>query len=79
MKNITRHTGILENVQQFDTSRNGNPRYTATVDGYSFYTGVDSVHGYSITNYEGKLVTVTLAYQRGKVTLQSIQKCNSSS
>ena len=74
MKNVTQHTGILENVQCFDTSRNGNPRYTATVDGYTFYTGVDSAHGYSITNYAGKLVTVTIGMNRGKLTLNSIQK-----
>lgn len=74
MKNITRHRGILENVQRYDTSRNGNPRYMATVDGYIFFTGVDSSHGYSITNYEGKPVEVELGYHRGKVTLQSIRK-----
>lgn len=73
MKNITRHTGILENVQCFDTSRNGNPRYIATVNGYTFYTGVDSTHGYSITNYEGKQVEVTIGYHRGKVTLKTIR------
>ena len=74
MKNVTQHTSILENVQRFDTSRNGNPRYTATVDGYTFYTGVDSAHGYSITNYEGKPVVVTIGYHRGKVTLKNNQK-----
>ena len=74
MKNVTQHTGILENVERFDTSRNGNPRYTATVDGYTFYTGVDSSHGYSITNYAGKLVTVTIGMNRGKLTLNSIHK-----
>ena len=76
MKNITQHTGILENVQRFDTSRNGNPRYTATVGGYTFYTGVDSAHGYSITNYEGKQVVVTIGMHRGKVTLNSIKKAD---
>ena len=74
MRNITRHTGILKNVQRFDTSRRGNPRYTATVDGYTFYTGVDSVHGYSITNYEGKQVEVTIGYHRSKKTLNTIRK-----
>ena len=74
MKNVTQHTGILENVQRFDTSRNGNPRYTATVDGYTFYTGVDSAHGYSITNYKGEQVEVTIGYHRGKVTLQGFRK-----
>ena len=74
MKNVTQHTGTLENVQRFDTSRNGNPRYTTTVDGYTFYTGVDSSHGYSITNYAGKPVVVTIGYHRGKVTLQGARK-----
>ena len=76
MRSITTHTGILTNVQRYDTSRSGNPRYIAEVGGYTFYTGVDSSHGYSITNYSGKLVTVTIGVHRGKVTLHSMRKGN---
>lgn len=74
MKKVSQHTGILTNVTRFDTSRNGNPRYTAEVDGQTFYTGVDSAHGYSITKYEGGIVKVTLKEVRGKTTLLTIEK-----
>lgn len=74
MENIKSHTGILENVQRYDTSRNGNPRYTAMVGNCEFFTAVDSSHGYSITNYAGKAVTVTVKWVRGKVTLQKIEQ-----
>lgn len=74
MKNIETVTGILECANRFDTSRNGNPRYTGCVNGYEFFTGVDSSHGYSITNYVGYLVTVTIGQHRGKTTLKHIEK-----
>lgn len=76
MRSITTHTGILTNVQRYDTSHNGNPRFVAEVDGYTFYTGVDSAYGYSITNYRDKLVTVTIGMHRGKVTLHNIRKAD---
>ena len=70
-------TGKLINAERFDTSRNGNPRYLCVIqndyDSVMFYTGVDSMHGYGITNYQGKTITVELAYKRGKLTLQSIK------
>lgn len=74
MKNIETVTGILEFAKRFDTSRNGNPRYIGYIGGYEFFTGVDSSYGYSITNYVGKLVTVTIGQHRGKTTLKHIEK-----
>lgn len=74
MKNITTISGVLTAVDRYDTSRNGNPRYVACVDGKIFFTGVDSSHGYSIDNYEGDIVKVTLKEIRGKTTLQTIEK-----
>lgn len=72
-------TGKLIHVERFDTSRNGNPRYYCVIMDEnerttSFYTAVDSSHGYSITNNENKIVTVELEYKRNKLTLQSIDK-----
>lgn len=74
MKNIETVTGILEYANRFDISRNGNPRYTGCVSGYEFFTGVDSLHGYSLTNYVGHLVTITIGQHRGKTTLKHIEK-----
>ena len=65
-------TGILS-CERFDTSRSGNPRYLCHINDTFFYTGVDSMHGYGITNYQGKTITVDLDYKRGKLTLQSIK------
>jgi hypothetical protein len=74
MKNITRHTGILEIVERLNNSKNGNPRFLCIVDGYTFRTAVDSSHGYSIQNFEGKQVEVSIGTHYGNTTLNSIHK-----
>lgn len=72
-------TGILINCERFDTSRSGNPRYLCVIldnnngDSTMFYTGVDSQHGYGITNYLNKQVSVTLKNVRNKLTLQLLE------
>ena len=72
MKSITRHTGKLEVISRLPSSVNGNPRFLATVDGYQFRTAVDSSNGYSIQNYDGRQVTVTLGSHYGVLTLNTI-------
>ena len=72
MKNVTRHTGTVENITRQDSSTNGNPRYTFEIDGYTVWTGVDSSHGYGITNYRGKVATVTIGSHYGRLTLETI-------
>ena len=62
-------TGKVENVEYYDTSRNGNSRHTAHIGGVRVFTGVDSSLGYSITNYEGKNVRVQARIIRGKLTI----------
>ena len=71
MKNVTRHVGILEIIGRLPSSKNGNPRYLLRVDGWTCRTAVDSVMGYSIANYEGKKVEVTIGTHRGVATLNS--------
>ena len=73
MKNITRHTGKLEVIKRLPSSSNGNPRYECRIDGYTFVTGIDSSHGYLITNYQDKVITVTLGTHYGRLTLNSIK------
>jgi hypothetical protein len=74
MKNITRHTGILTITERLNNSYNGNPRYRATVDGYTFTTRTDSMTGYSITGYDGKLVEVEIGTHYGSLQLAEIRK-----
>lgn len=64
-------TGKLENVEYFDTSRNGNSRYMAHIGGVQIFTGVDSSLGSAITNYRGKRVQVEARIIRGKLTIDS--------
>ena len=70
-------SGKLVGVSRYDTSTVGNPRYKCIIlhndEVTEFYTGVNSQHGYSITNYRDKLVTVELHYNRNKLTLQTIK------
>jgi hypothetical protein len=72
MKNITRHTGVVSDIKRLPSSYVGNPRYSFMVDGYRVTTGVDSMHGYSITNYEDKQVKVTIGTHYNRLTLDSI-------
>ncbi len=74
MKNITRHTGVISDIKRLPSSYLGNPRYSFIIDGYRVTTGIDSMHGYSITNYEDKQVKVTIGTHYNKLTLDSIKE-----
>ena len=73
MKNISSYIGTLAIVKRLSNSRNGNPRFMVEVDGQAFYTAVDSMHGYSVKNFEGKQVEVTIGTHYGKPTLNTIK------
>ena len=72
MRNITLHTGKCEIVKRLPSSINGNPRYLIKVDGFYCRTAVDSTHGYSIPNYDGKEVNATIGLHYGVLTLDTI-------
>lgn len=79
MKNVITVTGKLQIIEKLKNSTMGNPKYLVGVvdDNHNlatFYTATNSSHGYSITNYEGKNVEVTLKTVRGKPTLQTIKE-----
>ena len=74
MKNITTHKGTLTIAERLNNSYNGNPRYRATVDGYSFTTKPDSMIGYSITNHDGNLVEVEIGTHYGSLQLNALRK-----
>jgi hypothetical protein len=73
MKNITHHTGKLEVIQRMPSSFNGNPRYLLRIDGHTCCTAVDSMHGYSVTNYDGQIVQATIGTHYGRATLNTIK------
>ncbi len=73
MKNITRHTGKLEIVQREKSSFYGNPRYLVMVDGYTAKTMPDSSLGYSITNFDGKIVTCEIGTHYGVRSIQNVK------
>lgn len=62
-------TGKVENVEYFDTSRNGNSRYTAHIGGVQVFTGVDSSLGCALANYRDNRVKVQARIIRGKLTI----------
>jgi len=74
MKNITRHTGTVERLKRMESSANGNPRFSFTIDGYDVATGIDAMHGYAIQNFEGKECVATIGTHYGRLTLNSIKE-----
>ena len=73
MKNRINHKGTLQVIERLDNSLNGNPRYRAEVGGLEFVTAPDSVFSYSITNYEGKAVDITVGTHYGRTTLDTLK------
>ena len=74
MKNIQQHIGKLSIVDRLQNSKNGNPRYLIAVGDVIGKTGVDSMHGYGITNYEGQMVKCTIGVHYKQATLCTIEK-----
>lgn len=75
MKSITRHEGILEVIEMDrNNGTNGNPRYVVRLDGYTARTAIDSFLGYSITNFDGKLVKAEIGLHYGTVTIQNVKE-----
>jgi hypothetical protein len=72
MKNVTRHEGLLEVLVKLPNSINGNPRYIISIDGFVCKTPVDSSYGYSVTNYDGKMVGATIGTHYRTATLNTL-------
>lgn len=73
MKNITQHTGTLKIIKRLDSSYYGNPRYLLSIDGFTCRTAIDSMLGYSVTNYDGKEVTATIGTHYNNATLDTLK------
>ena len=72
MKNITRHTGLLQVVERLPSSTNGNPRYLVVFDGYTCRTKIDCSIGYMIDNLDDKTCTGTIGTHYGSVHIDTI-------
>ena len=73
MKNLSNHNGTLEIIKRENSSVNGNPRYLVRIDGIACYTAPDSMLGYAITNYDGKIVQATIGTYYGKPTINTLK------
>jgi len=81
MKNVKTYIGKISEIKKINNSSDGNPRYQFVINGYNGFfsysfpakTGVNSMLGYSITNYDGKLVEATLGTHYNSITLDSIK------
>lgn len=73
MKNITRHTGTLKVLKRLTNSLNGNPRYYISIDGFTCSTAVDSMYGYSVTNFDNKEVMATIGTHYNTQTLDTLK------
>lgn len=73
MRNVTNHVGKLEILERLPSSKNGNPRYRVSVDGFSCVTDVDCVLGYKVPNFDGKKVEATIGNRYGRATLRSVK------
>ena len=60
MKNITSHSGLLKIIKRLPSSYYGNPRFLVKFDGYTCKTPVDSMIGYEIQNFDGKICDGTI-------------------
>jgi len=74
IRDITSHTGIVSDIERLTGIYMGNPRYSFWIDGYRVVTGVDSMHGYEIGNYENKQVVVTVGTVHNRLILKSIEE-----
>lgn len=74
MKQTKAINGTIDNIARYDHSANGNPRFTFTVNGLTFFTGVDSMHGYAIQNYkDGDKVKIEYKTLYNKDTITTIE------
>lgn len=61
--------GTLKIVRRLPVSRNGNPRYLATVNSTEYRTETDSMLAYELPNFDGKYVAAKYRTLRGHLTL----------
>ena len=74
MRSIMRHVGAVTNIKRLPSSSNGNPRYSFECNGWTIVTKVDSMHGYELTNYRDKEVSITAGWHYNRLTLNTINR-----
>jgi len=73
MRNITSHVGELKIINRMESSYYGNPRFLISIDGIKCVTGVDSMFGYSVQNYDGKMVNARIGIHYNRATLYEVE------
>ena len=72
MNSIQSQRGTLNIIERLDNSAAGNPRYLISIGDRQCKTGINSMHGYAMTNFEGKHVRATIGMHYNTPTLESI-------
>lgn len=65
--------GKLKIIQRLPSSFNGNPRYLLSIGDTVCRTAPDSPLAYSVTNYDGKMVSAEIGNYYGHPTLKGIK------
>ena len=68
-------TGIMKNLDRLPSSRDGNPRWTWTIDGTRISTRPDSSLGYEVDNHQGRRVKVAAKLFRGLWRADNVEQC----
>jgi len=80
MKHKRKHIGVLHTVKRLKSSINGNPRFLVTITDYDRQdctvarTFKDSMEGYAISNFEGKLVDCEIGLYGNHFHIQNIKE-----
>tara|TARA_R100000482_G_C5037793_1_gene106948 strand:- start:257 stop:502 length:246 start_codon:yes stop_codon:yes gene_type:complete len=80
MRDIRKYKGRLHTVKRLKSSFNGNPRFLVCITTYDkpnvriARTFPDSMEGYAISNFEGKLVDCEIGIHRNNLHIQNIRK-----
>ena len=80
MRDIRKYEGILGIVKRLKSSYFGNPRFMVTITNYDKQdvniarTIPNSMEGYAISNFEGKLVECEIGIHRNNLHIQNIRE-----
>jgi|TARA_Y100000296_G_C4948642_1_gene145123 hypothetical protein len=79
MKNITPRGGLVKIIKRLPSSHYGNPRFLVNFAGYTCKTPVDSMIGYEIQNFDGKICVGTIGTHYKALHINSIYQVEAQS
>jgi len=71
MKNIKIISGTLTIVKRLKGSESGNPRFLISINNNEYSTTNDAMFGYSVQNYENKMVLARVGIHYKKPSIES--------